>query len=202
MRPLTASRPRKRRLQRDKDFTGDRLSSFREVFMRHGLLGLVLALCFLAVPSLQIAFVESLSAPAERPLRYVVGALIILAALSAYTWRISQNWGAAQFGWIVYLGALSVWEEWVFRLAIPQVLEGVGASVWLAVVLSAILFGALHYFTLRWKWQWCVSAALGGLYFSYQMELHGNLLLVAGIHWVATSLNTPRPPAPSTSAAV
>lgn len=167
--------------------------------MRHGLLGLVLAFCFLTIPSLQSAFVESLSGPAERPIRYVVGALIILAALSAYTWRISQQWGAAQFGWIVYLGALSVWEEWVFRLAIPQVLEGVGASVWLAVVLSAILFGALHYFTLRWKWQWCVSAALGGLYFSYQMELHGDLLLVAGIHWVATSLNTPRPPAPSVS---
>lgn len=200
MQPLTASRPRKRRLQRDKDFTGDRLSSFREVFMRHGLLGLVLAFCFLTIPSLQSAFVESLSGPAERPIRYVVGALIILAALSAYTWRISQQWGAAQFGWIVYLGALSVWEEWVFRLAIPQVLEGVGASVWLAVVLSATLFGALHYFTLRWKWQWCVSAALGGLYFSYQMELHGDLLLVAGIHWVATSLNTPRPPAPSVSA--
>ena len=175
------------------------MSSFREVFLRHGLPGLILGLCFLASPSLRDVFVESLSAAAAHPARYLIGALIILIGLSFYTWRIDRAWRMAQLGWIVYLGALSVWEEWVFRLAIPQFLEGIGASVWLAAVLSAMLFGALHFFTLRWKWQWCVSAALGGLYFSYQMELHGDLLLVAGIHWVMTSINTPRPPAPSAS---
>ena len=192
----TLSRPRRRRLQRDKDFTGERLTSFRQVFLRHGLPGLLAAIGLLLLPGLYGVFAESLSAMAVQPTRYVIGGMVILVTLSLYTWRLDRQWRPAQLAWIAYLGALSLWEEWVFRLALPHLIEASGASVWLAALMSAILFGALHYFTLRWRWQWCVSAALGGLYFSYQMELHGNLLLVAGIHWVATSINTPRPPSP------
>nr|WP_070959988.1 CPBP family intramembrane glutamic endopeptidase [Hyphomonas sp. Mor2] len=191
-----ALRPRKRRLQRDKDFTGARLSSFREVFLRHGLPGLVLALCFLSDPGLRNVLAGSLAGVSADPPRYAVGFVVILLALSAYTWRIDGRWSSARLGWVLYLGVLSVWEEWVFRLALPQVLEGFGATVWLAAALSALMFGAMHYFTLRWKWHWCVGAGFGGLYFSHQMELHGDLLWVAAIHWIATSINTPRPPSP------
>ena len=190
-------RPRKRRLQRDKDFTGDRLSSFREVLYRHGLPGLGLGLCLLAFPGLYGVFLESLGGLFQRPWLYGLGFLVILAGLNAYRWSLDRNWNLAQFGWILYLGALSVWEEWLFRLALPQILEGWGASIWGAAALSALLFGGLHYFTLRWKWQWCLGAGIGGLYFSHQMELHGDLLWVAAIHWIATSFNTPRPPRPA-----
>ena len=198
----SVTRPRRRRLQRDKDFTGERLSSFREVFVRHGLPGLVLAVCLFAVPGLPDIFIESVSRAVSHVGLYLLGAVVILIGLSAYTWSIDRQWRRAQLGWVVYLGALSFWEEWVFRLAIPQILEGLGASIWLAAGVSAVLFGGLHYFTLRWKWYWCVGACFGGLYFSHQMELHGDLLLVAAIHWIATSINTPRPPSPSSSAAV
>lgn len=197
MTPPAARQPRKRRLQRNKDFTGARLSSFREVFLRHGLPGLGLALCFLLIPSLQLVFVQSLSRASAHVATYALALAGILVALNAYNWFVDRRWNTAQFGWILYLGALSFWEEWVFRLALPQILEGLGASVWGAAVFSAIVFGAAHFFTLRWKWYWCVSAAFGGLYFSHQMELHGDLLLVAAIHWIATSINTPRPPRPS-----
>lgn len=197
MIPPAARQPRKRRLQRDKDFTGARLTSFREVFLRHGLPGLALALSLLLIPSLQLVFVQSLSRASAHVATYAFALAGILVVLNAYNWFIGRRWNLAQLGWILYLGALSFWEEWVFRLAFPQILEGYGAPVWGAAVLSAVVFGAAHFFTLRWKWYWCVGAAFGGLYFSHQMELHGDLLLVAAIHWIATSINTPRPPRPS-----
>ncbi|MEL6693105.1 MAG: CPBP family intramembrane glutamic endopeptidase [Pseudomonadota bacterium] len=195
--PTKAPQSRRRRLQRDKDFTGDRLTSFRDVFLRHGLPGLTLGLLFLTVPTFQRVFADALTAASAHPGRYAAGALLILLALNAYAWRIDRDWSLAKLGWVLYLGALSVWEEWVFRLAVPQGLETAGASVWTAALISAVLFGALHYFTLRWKWCWCVGAALGGIYFSVQIERHNDLLLVAAIHWVATYLNTPRLPGAS-----
>ncbi|MDZ7685961.1 MAG: hypothetical protein U5O39_13900 [Gammaproteobacteria bacterium] len=64
----------------------------------------------------------------------------------------------------------------------------------IAVIASNILFGAVHYFTLRWKWQWCLGACLGGIVLSRQMNEHFDLALLIGIHWVATYANTPRLP--------
>lgn len=190
---------RRRRLQRDKDFTGDRLSSFREVFLRHGLPGLALALLFLASPDLRAAFGASLARGATHPAIYLAVFALLFSLILTHSWRIDRQWDAAKLGWIAYLGALSFWEEWVFRLALPQVLEGWGASVWLAAGLSAALFGAAHYFTLRWKWKWCVGAAVFSLFLSRQMELQGDLLLITAFHWIGTYLNTPRPPGPSAS---
>ena len=155
---------------------------------------MVLAGLFLAIPGMAELFLWSLSRAASHPMIYLLGAVALFVGLTVYVRTLDRGLSSAQLGWILYLGALSVWEEWVFRLAIPYLLEGVGASVWLAILISALLFGAIHYFTLRWKWYWCVSAFMGALYFSFSMERHGDLLLVAAIHWVATSINTPRPP--------
>ncbi|GAA6155956.1 hypothetical protein NBRC116588_14290 [Pyruvatibacter sp. HU-CL02332] len=182
------------RLQRARDFTGDRLTMFREVFLRHGLPGAILALICLGIPGLQIVFAEGLEKGFARPQLYLVSLVLLFLALNAHAWLIDRRWDLPKLGWIVYLGALSFWEEWVFRLAVPTLLEGFGASVWVAATLSALAFGAAHYFTLRWKWQWCVAAFVGSLALSRQMELHEDLLLITAIHWVATYLNTPRPP--------
>ncbi|MEO0983364.1 MAG: CPBP family glutamic-type intramembrane protease [Pseudomonadota bacterium] len=183
-----------RRLQRDKDFTGDRLATFREVFLRHGLPGVILAIVCISIPGLYVVFSDGLARGFENPDRYAVGCVLIFAGLSAYAWSIDRQWSLSKPAWILYLGALSFWEEWVFRLAIPEILEGWGAAAWLAAGLSALMFGAAHYVTLRWKWQWCVGAFIGGLFLSRQMQLHNDLLLIAAFHWIATSLNTPRPP--------
>lgn len=196
---MPAARLRKRRLQRDKDFTGARLASFRDVFLRHGLPGLALGLSLLAIPDLQSVFAAGLARASSHLALYAFCFVLILCGLIAYTWTLDRRLRPAQLGWVIYLGALSVWEEWLFRLAIPYLLESIGASVWLAALLSALVFGCAHYFTLRWQWQWCVSAFLGGLYFSYQIELHGDLILVAAIHWIATTINTPRLPGSSAS---
>ena len=190
-----------RRLQREKDFTGDRLTTFRAVFVRHGLPGLILALLCLAVPGLQNLFVASVDQVLIAPLRTALWVIVIAAALNIYVWRIDRQWSPAKLGWIAYLGALSLWEEWVFRIALPQSLEAWGAEVWAAALLSALVFSSAHYFTLRWKWQWCVGAFVGGLALSRQMEVHDSLLLITAFHWIATTLNTPRPPGQSSNAA-
>lgn len=69
-----------------------------------------------------------------------------------------------------------------------------GLDLRTSVVLSDLAFGALHFFTLRWKWYWCVAAFLGGMGLSRQMNLHFDLALVVALHWVATYINTPRAP--------
>lgn len=144
---------RSRRLQREPDFTGGRLVSFREVFLRHGLPGVIFALICLSVPSLQNAMAEGLEKGSQTPVLYAMSGLLIFAGLSIYSGLFDRQWTAARLGWVAYLGALSFWEEWVFRLALPHVLERLGASVALAAILSAIVFGGAHYFTLRWRWQ-------------------------------------------------
>lgn len=193
----TARAFRQRRLQRDKDFTGARLTSFREVILRHGLPGVLLAIICFSVPSLGSAFVSSLANGLANPAFYAGAALLIFIGLNAYAWVIDKAWSLSKTVWIIYLGALSFWEEWVFRLALPQLFEDLGTSMIVAAIISASLFGAAHYFTLRWKWQWCVGAALGGFMLSRQMELHQDLLLITAMHWIATYLNTPRPPGAS-----
>lgn len=193
----TAPAPRSPRLQRDQDFTGNRLTTFREVFLRHGLPGLLLALLCLSLPQMRSALAGGLDKALAAPELYIGFAALIFFALNVHAWILNRQWSVQRLGWIVYLGALSFWEEWVFRLALPEIFQGFGASVGLAALVSAALFGAAHYFTLRWKWPWCVAAFLGGLFLSRQMQVQNDLLLITAFHWVGTYLNTPQPPGQS-----
>lgn len=187
----------KGRLQRPPDFTGGRLDSFRQVFVRHGLAGLVLALIFVLPHPGREALWGVLAPAIQSPVLYGVWGALVLAALSVYSTLRDRKLRPAQLGWIVYLGFLSLWEEWVFRVAIPDLLMGSGLDIKLAFLLASGFFGAMHYFTLRWRWQWCVGALIGGLALSRQVDLHADLLLISAYHWVATFMNTPRPPGQS-----
>ena len=71
-------------------------------------------------------------------------------------------------------------------------MDDLGARV--SIVTSSVLFGALHYFTLRWRLTACVMTMLGGLGFSRLLDVSGDLALVILVHWIVTFLNTPRPP--------
>jgi membrane protease YdiL (CAAX protease family) len=94
--------------------------------------------------------------------------------------------------WIGYLLFISIAEEWIFRLALPNLLKAYMAPIY-AVVISNVLFATIHFFTLRWRLIWVVFAFLGGLGLSRAMT-HDDLLVVIWLHWIGTFLNTPFPP--------
>ena len=161
------------------------------MFLRHGLPGLLLGLVLLLVPGGIELFLSGFAKAQDQVVRYLTWGVAILVGLSLYVTYVDRQLRLSQIGWVVYLGALSLWEEWVFRVGLPY-LPGID-SVWLSVASNA-LFGAMHYFTLRWKWYWCVGAFVGGMALSRQWDLHVDLLLITAYHWVATVINTPRLP--------
>ena len=190
-----ASAERRRRLQRPPDFTGERLTRFRDVWFRHGLPGLLLALVLLVCLAGGHALLEVSLAPAvANPFFYAAVFVAALALLLAHSRWNAGEWHVPTLLWLGYLGLLSLWEEWAFRVALPIGLGALGLDKAAAVVLANALFAAMHYFTLRWRWQLCVGAALGGLLLSRNFAMQGDLLLIAGLHWMGTYLNTPRLP--------
>jgi hypothetical protein len=186
--------PSQRRLQRSPDFTGGRLNKFRDVAFRHGLPGALLgALCLLS-PDMRELLVEALSAFLTVPLHYVFIALLIFGALLGYAWVLDRRLNMATAVWVLYLLGISIWEEWVFRVAVPYFGQSQGLDLYILVISSNLAFGALHYFTLRWKWQWCAAAFVGGMALSRNFSQYQDLALIVGLHWVATFINTPRMP--------
>lgn len=184
--------PGQRRLQRPPDFTGQHLNHFYQVALRHGLPGLLLG-CLLLITSAEL-LTGQLSHFLAAPAPYALGALAILLFTFCWSWYLDRTISFAQLGWIVYLLSVSIWEEWVFRVALPNVLAGTELDARVAIIGSNVLFGAMHYFTLRWKTSWCFLAFLGGMGLSRQYIDNGDLLVLIGIHWIATFFNTPRRP--------
>ena len=185
--------PSQRRLQRPADFTGARLTRFREVFLRHGLPVLALGALLLTSPAQRALLAEHLLPAVRAPLVYACAAALIFTACCALAVWLDRRLDAARLGWVVYLLALSAWEEWVFRLALPQWLESFQGEAGAAVLTANAAFAALHWFTLRWRLRWCLLAFAGGMAFSAQLE-GGDLARVILTHWVLTDLTTPRPP--------
>jgi len=186
--------PSQRRLQRTPDFTGNLLRSFPAVALRHGLPGALLGAVCLLHPDLRALLLPALAGFLADPGRYLAFALVTLAAMASYAWFNDRRLDALAVVWMLYLLMVSVWEEWVFRLAIPYIATENGVAMPAAVIASNLLFAVMHYFTLRWKWQWCLAAGLGGLALSRNFAMHQDLVLIIGIHWVATYMNTPRLP--------
>jgi hypothetical protein len=151
------------------------------------------ALC-LAHPDLRALLSGALTNFAAAPVRYLGAGAAVLAALMAYAAFIDRRLDARAAGWIIYLLLVSVWEEWLFRLAIPWLNASQGLDPRTAAIVSNALFGLMHFFTLRWKWYWCVAAFIGGMALSRNYAQHQDLAAIIAFHWIATFLNTPRPP--------
>jgi len=186
--------PSQGRLQRPPDFTGRRLQRFSQVALRHGLPGALLGALCLYPPQMRELLRVNLEGMLREPVGYLTAGLAILAGLLTYAWFLDRKIDAAAAGWVLYLLAVSIWEEWVFRLAVPYYAQMQGFSLPVMALLSNLAFGLMHYFTLRWKWQWCLAAFIGGLALSRNLDAHHNLAVIIALHWIATFLNTPRPP--------
>lgn len=186
--------PSQRRLQRPPDFTGGRLTSFRQVALRHGLPGALLAAACLALPHVAPAL-DTVLQPFTRGLpAYLALFAGIALAQCAWSWRLNGTLRAADAGWSLYLLALSGWEELLFRLALPLSLVRLGLDPWPAILVANLVFGVVHWFTLRWRWPWCVLALVGGLVLSRHLAVHADLAAIVALHWASTFVNTPRIP--------
>jgi hypothetical protein len=170
------------------------LRTFRAVALRHGLPGALLGALCLLHPEVRALLLPALADLMVAPVLYLVSGFVIFATLAGYAGFIDRRLDLPAVGWIVYLLLVSIWEGWVFRLAIPYFAEANGADLFGAVIASNAAFAVMHYFTLRWKWFWCAGAFLGGMALSRNFGMHYDLALVIGIHWVATFVNTPRLP--------
>ncbi|MDG1034194.1 MAG: CPBP family intramembrane metalloprotease [Luminiphilus sp.] len=179
------------RLQRDAP-DGTKITSFTQVFVRHGLLMLALAGLFVLFPTAFADLSLSLTGFFASPHYYGLAFLALWVFLIAYSQLSDKVVNRKQLTWIGYLLFISIAEEWIFRLALPNLLTGHLAPIY-AVVMSNIIFAAIHFFTLRWRLIWVVFAFLGGLGLSRVMT-HGDLLVVIWLHWIGTFLNTPFPP--------
>ena len=186
--------PSQRRLQRPPDFTGPQLTRFSQVVVRHGLIGALLGAACLLVPDMRNLLTDALSDLIAAPADYLMIGCAISGALLAYAWYLDRRLRTATIVWTLYLLGVSICEEWVFRVALPYYGQTQGLHLPTVVIASNAAFGLLHYFTLRWKWQWCVLAFVGGLALSRNFHQQQDLALVIALHWIATFINTPRMP--------
>jgi membrane protease YdiL (CAAX protease family) len=83
----------------------------------------------------------------------------------------------------LYFGATAVWEETVFRGIVFRLLERALGS-WIAVILSALLFGLLHLMSPHATLIGALAiAATGGVVSAGLYMLTRNLWSVFGLHW-------------------
>jgi len=181
------------RLQRPAKARSRAVLHFRQVLSRHLLTMSVVAV----VTGLGVARVEDwkwlLSPLIAHPVHYLAMCVVIVLGIAIYQRVKRIPWSATQMGWVGYLFLISVVEEWAFRVFLPLYLtDDLGARA--SVLLSSVIFGALHYFTLRWRLMACLLTTLGGLGFGRLLDESGDLALVILVHWIVTFLNTPRPP--------
>ena len=181
------------RLQRPAKARSRAVLHFRQVLSRHLLTMSVVAV----VTGLGVARVEDwkwlLSPLIAHPVHYLAMCIVIVLGFAIYQRVKRIPWSATQMGWVGYLFLISVVEEWAFRVFLPLYLtDDLGARA--SVLLSSVIFGALHYFTLRWRLMACLLTTLGGLGFGRLLDVSGDLALVILVHWIVTFLNTPRPP--------
>ena len=138
------------RLQRPAKARFRAVLHFRQVLARH----LVTMLVVAVVTGLWVAGVDDwkrlLSPLIAHPVHYLAICVAIVAGIAVYQRVRSIPWSAAQVGWVGYLFLISVVEEWAFRVFLPlYLMDDLGARA--SIVVSSVLFGALHYFTLRWR---------------------------------------------------
>ena len=129
-----------------------------------------------------------------NPTVYLLAGTLLLAFFVVYQTRKGNRTGPANNLWLIYLLYISVVEELAFRLFLPIVLAD-AMHFYAAAFISNVIFAAIHYVTLRWRWRNCVFVFVGGMGFAHMLANHQDLIAVILAHWFFTFLNTPTPPA-------
>ena len=182
------------RLQRPAAVGGTHISSFRQVVSRHGLVMGATALALGLLPSTYEQVASTTTRFMHNPKFYFLVGTLLLAFFVVYQTRKGNRTSLANNLWLIYLLYISVVEELAFRLFLPIVLAD-AMHFYAAAFISNVIFAAIHYFTLRWRWQNCVFAFFGGMGFAHMLANHQDLIALILAHWFFTFLNTPAPPA-------
>jgi len=181
------------RLQRKTSVKGSFISTFRQVFLRHGLTMGFIALCCLLLPEVSQAIAWSSSPLMSAPTYYFGFLLGLLLFFLVFLRLKGHQLTQMHLAWLSYLLFISVVEEFAFRLMLPSLLVG-AMGIIPAAVLSNFLFASIHYVTLRWKFINCLGVFFGGLGLSRLLGNTEDIALVILVHWFFTFLNTPISP--------
>lgn len=180
------------RLQRPSS-NGRYISSFKQVLYRHGAtMGAIafLGLAYSLSVGSQNHFVSDFL---SNPGIYLIAAGVLVGFFVFFLRFRQWELDKIQFLWIVYLLGISIVEEIAFRLTIPFFLA-ITLGSFSSILVSNLVFAAIHYLTLRWKLIPCIFTFMGGMGLSRLLENSENIALVILVHWFVTFLNTPRPP--------
>ena len=181
------------RLQRKASLDGVYITKFRQVLFRHGLtMGLVALVCLLAPTANETIQWSTASFLGDYPRYFLVGSMLVIFFLGYLRFSGYSTNGRELF-WLAYLLFISIVEEFAFRLLLPNFLM-ITMGVIPATLLSNLAFAGVHFFTLRWRLINCVGAFLGGLGLSRLLGNTEDIILVVGVHWLVTFLNTPTAP--------
>jgi len=181
------------RLQRPADKQKYAVLSFRQVLMRHLGTMTIIATVAGALVSSAVSFGNWSLLLELHTLNYALGILTVLLAMAVYARLKDIPISPLQLAWIGYLALISLVEELAFRVFIPLAFNNY-LNLHISIVFSSLIFGILHYATLRWRWGACLLTVLGGIGFSRLLQETDDLALVVLVHWAVTFLNTPRPP--------
>ena len=182
------------RLQRPAAVDGAHISTFRQVVYRHGLAMGTMALFLALLPNAYDQVAGTTTRFMDNPATYLLVGALLLSFFVVYQKRKGYSTSPRNNLWLVYLLYISVVEELAFRLFLPIVLAD-AIHFYAAAFVSNVIFAAVHYVTLRWRWQNCVFAFVGGMGFAHMLVNYQDLTAVILAHWFFTFLNTPAPPA-------
>ena len=129
----------------------------------------------------------------NHPTGYLIAGIMLLALFVFYQQRRGYRRSPRNNLWLVYLLYISVVEELTFRLLLPLAASNT-VDFYVAVVISNLIFAAIHYVTLRWHLRNCSFVFIGGMGFAHMLASHQDLTAVILAHWFFTFLNTPAPP--------
>ena len=173
---------------------GAHISTFRQVVYRHGLAMGTTALLLALLPSAYDQVARTTTRFMDNPAAYLLAGALLLTFFVVYQKRKGCRTSLRNSLWLVYLLYISVVEELAFRLFLPILLTD-AIHFYAAAFVSNVIFAAVHYVTLRWRWQNCVFAFVGGMGFAHMLANYQDLTTVILAHWFFTFLNTPAPPA-------
>ena len=182
------------RLQRPPTLGGSHIGTFRQILYRHGLTMGALALLVSALPNALEHIARTTDRFVNHPTGYLFAGIMLLALFVYYQQRRGYRRSPRNNLWLAYLLYISVVEELTFRLLLPLAASNT-VDFYVAVIISNLIFAAIHYVTLRWHLRNCLFVFIGGMGFAHMLASHQDLTAVILAHWFFTFLNTPAPPA-------